>query len=690
MNAARLLPALVALALAGCRSAEDLGGLRTHVLDAPEGYELLITGNSSFLRGTLQRAAAEDLRDFEERDFARAPADDAAYSVESYYRSRGFPKAEVDYRIEETPEGRTRLVLEVDEGPRVRVRAAHFAGATVFTQAELAARIGGPTSSAFGLGDLYYVEGAARAAASAILSLYDERGYLDAQVSGPTATFEEDRDWVTLDYVIDEGRPYVLREVRLVGLDGEEELARARAAVAELRGRPFQPRLGFEARSRVGQWFTRNGYPDAHVIAEERVDSEGAAVDLVLTLNRGELVHLSGVRIEGNEHTREAFLRQRIGLAAGELYDRGAEQAAFGALYATGLFRSIRIDLEGQGPERELVVRVEEIPSLSLSAEVGYGAFERARVLLGLTEENLLGTGRSLSLEAKLAERAQSLRLFLTDPWTLGPRNILGATSFFDLRQQPGFDRQEVGVGVNLTRPVTESFRNVFGYEYRFSDATNIIVDTRDDSTIDDGGGVYVSELYVTNLYDSRDSVFLPTRGTWARLRTELAPGELASTLTFARVEGRLARYHGLSDSSLLAWTVSTGLIFPIQDTVDIPLQERYFNGGQNSVRSFRQSELGPKDAEGDPIGGETYFVASVELRRRLPGSFTGALFVDAGNVGLETGDYLRFADVRYAVGPGLRWLLPIGPLRLDWGINPSPRPDEADWVLQFSVGVAF
>ena len=690
-RARRLLVAgLLVLGAAGCRSSEDLGGLRTHVLDRPKSYQLVITGNRSFLRGTLQRAAAEDLRDFEERDFARAPADDAAYTVESYYRSRGFPSAEVEYRIDREEGSAPRLVLEVDEGPRVKIRAARFAGATLFSQAELASRISGPTTGAFGLGEIYYVEGSARAAGRSIEELYWERGFLDARVTGPATSYEEDPSWITLDYVVDEGRQYTLREVRLVGLEEGEEEARARAELEELLGQAYFPRLAYEARARVSGWYTRNGYPDAGATAREEVDAEEAAVDLEITLERGERVRLSGVRIEGNERTREAFIRDRIELEAGDLYDRAAERAAFGALYSTGLFRAIRIQLVGDGPRRELLVRVEEIRSLSLSAEVGYGAFERARVLLGLTEENLLGTGRTLRLEAKLAERAESLRALLTDSWTFGHENVVGVTSFYDLREEPGFDRKEVGVGVNLTRPVSEHFRNVFGYEYRFSDATNVAVNTRDESIIDDGGGVYISELYLTNLYDSRDSVFLPTRGTWVRLRTELAPQELVSTLTFTRIEGRMARYHGISDASLLAWTVSTGLIFPIQDTVDIPLQERFFNGGQNTVRSFRESELGPLDPDGNPIGGETYFVASVELRRRLPGSFTGALFVDAGNVALQTADYLDFADIRYAIGPGIRWLLPIGPLRLDWGINPDPRPEEKDWVLQFSVGVAF
>ncbi len=412
-------------------------------------------------------------------------------------------------------------------------------------------------------------------------------------------------------------------------------------------------------------------------------------VEIEVDCAPGVQVHLSEVVVEGNERTRTAFILARIEMKAGDLYDRRLERKAFRELYGTGIFDSVRIELVGAGPERVLRVAVEETETLSISAEVGYGAFERARLSVAVTEENLFGTGRTLSLEGKLAIKAKSVRFFLTDPWTFGKDYVLGLSTFYEARKNPSFDSKELGSGVNITHRYTPRFRNIYGYEYRFSDAHNISVEVPGEA-IDEGNDAYVSALYLTSIYDSRDSVFLPTRGTWVRTRVEYAPEELASQLTFGRLDGRIARYDALGEQTLLAWTARAGVVLPIDSTDEIPLQERYFNGGQNSVRSFREGRLGPRDAGGHSIGGEGYTVLSVELRRKLLGNFTGALFVDAGNVSLGHEDFLDFADYRYGVGPGLRWLLPVGPLRLDWGINPNPRPDEPDWVLQFSVGVAF
>jgi outer membrane protein assembly factor BamA len=201
---------------------------------------------------------------------------------------------------------------------------------------------------------------------------------------------------------------------------------------------------------------------------------------------------------------------------------------------------------------------------------------------------------------------------------------------------------------------------------------------------------VNISALYLTQVLDTRDTFFLPTRGRWLRVRADFSLDELGTELPFVRLDGRHVRYHPLRPGTVLAWTARLGVIVPLEGDEEIPLQERYFNGGQNTVRSFREDELGPRDADGDPIGGEAFSVASVELRQDIVGDFSLALFADAGNVSLEASDALAFDDMRFGVGPGLRWLLPIGPVRLDWGINPDPRPEERDWVLQFSLGVAF
>lgn len=138
----------------------------------------------------------------------------------------------------------------------------------------------------------------------------------------------------------------------------------------------------------------------------------------------------------------------------------------------------------------------------------------------------------------------------------------------------------------------------------------------------------------------------------------------------------------------LFAFGARSVIIAPIAHRADLPIDVRYFSGGGTTVRSFTERELGPKSASGDPIGGEFFTIFNAEVTFPIVGSLQGAAFVDAGN--LTSSDDISLDDMRYGVGLGLRYKLPIGPLRLDYGVNPSPRADEPRGAFHFSFGFAF
>jgi outer membrane protein assembly factor BamA len=136
----------------------------------------------------------------------------------------------------------------------------------------------------------------------------------------------------------------------------------------------------------------------------------------------------------------------------------------------------------------------------------------------------------------------------------------------------------------------------------------------------------------------------------------------------------------------MLALGARGGLIYPLSS---VPIDERYFLGGSTTVRSFAERELGPKDRHGYPIGGEAFTVFNAEVTFPLVGALQGAAFVDAGNL-IGSFNDAGVQDMRFAVGLGLRYKLPIGPLRLDYGLNPSPRLHEDMGAFHFSFGFAF
>jgi outer membrane protein assembly factor BamA len=245
----------------------------------------------------------------------------------------------------------------------------------------------------------------------------------------------------------------------------------------------------------------------------------------------------------------------------------------------------------------------------------------------------------------------------------------------------------ERGASLILSREIDRELRSSIEYRFRRSEVSNVDVSATLPADVAD---VDISSVILSASWDERDSIFQPRSGNLLRASVEFADASLGSELDFFRWRISEAAFFPLGGSSVLGVSWRAGVITPIARTDVIPIQERFFNGGENSVRSFEENELGPKDAAGEPLGGEAFHIASLELRRNLIGELDGALFYDVGTLVTESNDFLEFGDARHALGAGLRYQLPIGPIRVDWGWNPEPKSDEDTWVLHFSVGMAF
>ncbi len=684
--------ALVALVwLGGCRGA---GTYRPS-----DEIELVLSGARAHSEGELLAVLGEDLRNFETEGFQKTALDDAAWRLEEHLRSRGFPRAAVDYALEVEGRPRPRATFQIQEGARARIAALSFPGARAFAQERLRAFIlRAPSFWRRGSPTTWYVEAQVNAALGELEALYVAQGYNRVRVGPPQAEFSPDGGRVTLAIPVNEGPRAMLAGVEFEGV-APEVLADARAALAEHVGQPWYPRRAYALRAALRELYADRGHPEARV--ELRLGPEEAAaipageLRATLVVAPGPRVRIGQVLLEGQGRTRASFVRSRLRLEPGDLYSRRLERESFSRLLATGLFRRVELELveppadgDGDGDSqertRDLRVVVEELPARELYVEPGYGSYELLRLRVGAADRNVLGRGQTARSEASLAQRAVRGEVGYLWPALFGSEFALDGRLFAGRRDEPSFVREDVGTEWRLTRPLSRHVRATLGYEFRQSSARDI------DAVLEPDDDVLLSVLSLSPFFDTRDSLFWPGSGTLARIKAEWSDEWLGSQLDYVRLLGTLARYHTLSDPLVLAWAYRTGLIFPAGDTDTIPIQERFFNGGESSVRSFKESQLGPKDAAGEPLGGEAFNVLSVELRYRFARSWQAALFADAGNVAAQVDDWGRFSGLGYAVGAGLRWLLPIGPIRLDLGVNPDPGPGEDDYRLHFSVGSAF
>jgi outer membrane protein assembly complex protein YaeT len=675
---------------------------------APPAVEIRFEGRRGLEEAALRKAAEEELAAFAQKGFRRADIDDAAHRMELAYRLAGFAFAVVDYRIEEEPQG-IRATFAITEGPRVLLERVEPAGNSAFDDKELRGFLDPARKRLLDPAPPVFIRNEVQAAVTAIIEHYRDKGYLDIAIDAPDIRFSEDRSRATVHLSIREGPRHVIREIILEGELPEETRKPLAALREELTGQPMIARRRGILQNRIEEIFAEQGFPDATVAVRQVSAGEDGAVVLAVGITSGEVVSIREITVSGNERTRESFIRSRVRMRPGERYRRTAERETFRELYRIGLFSNVSVGLaEEKGPQRALSVVVVEAPAREVFVEPGWGSYELLRLRVGFRENNLLGHGVSVSTDAKASVKDQGLNANLTDPFFLDTHTSASLAGFFTHREEPSFTQQEFGGSLFFSRKLAEHLTATVGYRLKTVSLSQIdaeeIAETRDRDY--DLGSVKALAAY-----DDRDTIFFPTRGRRGTFSVEHAATALGGDIGFTRFGAGIRGFFGLTPATVIGLRYDTGLILPAAGEVGVPVSERFFNGGENTVRSFQQSKLGPVDEAGKPTGGLAYNVLSVELRRRIIGNFIGTLFLDLGNVAPNRAPAERgrsvydsrsqiiadtfsdfFKDLRPGVGFGLQYLLPVGPARLDLAFNPDrdPKRDEDRFAVHFSVGMAF
>ena len=667
--------------------AEDKTGL--------ERDRLVITGAREISEEALRRALKEPITGLREEGFRKSAIDDLAFEIERHYRARGYSFVRVTYRYTETE-----ATLTIVEGPRVLLGTVVFTGNAAIDDEALAALAPREGSGFLGLGETVYVKSSISSLASAVEKAYRRDGYLEVQVAAANVTFSTDQTQANVVIDIAEGRQHVLEAVDLTRMDVAVTAAGTERFGA-LAGSAYAPLLRLEVKTAVEDLYADEGYPEARaqVTAVATETEQQVRMTLEVEVHAGPKTMIGEVLIEGNERVRRSFILSQMRISPGDLYRGHLVRRSYRRLFETGLFSVVTITLakenrsgqvENERPSdkdmrhRDLLVRVSERPTRERFYELGFGSYDLLRAKTGIRERNLLGRGLIASAELGGSIRGAQIKFSLTDPSFLQSPWKANLPVSFLTREEPSFTLRESKVGFRLSKPLTE--RWTMGSTYRFS--LSHIQNLSALSPFKEETNLHLGALGPFVQYDSRNDLFMPTRGVNARAFAEMGDPALGGEISFVHVGASASHYVELKEGTVLCSRMATRWIAPIRKTESIPIQERLFNGGENSVRSFRQSELGPRDAGGEPVGGEVRNLLSLELRQRISGHFSAALFADYGNIGLTTGT--AFDDFRSAVGVGLRYGLPIGPIRLDFGFNPDRRPDEDHFVIQFAVGMPF
>lgn len=655
----------------------------------PLPVTLVIEGNRGIGSVALRGRAEDYLLDLSRDPTRESAVYDAAQEVEDFYRTSGYPVAEVTYRYEPPAEDAPRptavtVTLLIEEGPLVIVDL-RIDGNVAFSTDELLALWARERSGTFGLGGVVFVEAQLLGFAEELREFHRGRGFLDVVVDGPRLAIDLSGGRAAAAITIDEGVLHTIGEI--------EVTAPLREALgAELPpgplGKPYARNDVFTWRDAVRGALRKRGHADASVEVSARLlPDHPARWSLQVGGEPGPVATIATVGVTGNDKTLAAVIRGQLALEPGDTYDGTEIDAALQRLYRTGLFRRVEID-ERPVPEAPgmlgLDILVDEADSRAVEFSSGYGSYERLRGGLRLEERNLFGTGRGIALDNRVSLKGYSTALTVTDQDFLFSGSTLTVSTGFYRREEPSFVDEAVSTTVALTRPLVAQLTSRIGYTYR---------DRVDSQSSAQPAGQLVDfvegKVFFELRNDQRDDRLFPRSGHAEFLVFERIAPMFGADVDLDRLLLRASVHIGLIDPVNLVLRSEQSLLWPHEGSDRVPLQQRWFNGGEASVRSFREAQLGPTDGAGIAIGGEYRNLFGVELRAPLWRTFELGVFADAGNVGVAVQDF-SLDDLRYALGVGLRLLLPIGPVRLDAAWNPDQRPGDEEWVLHFSVGYPF
>jgi outer membrane protein insertion porin family len=438
-------------------------------------------------------------------------------------------------------------------------------------------------------------------------------------------------------------------------------------------------------------------------------------VGLVFEIAMGEKIYIEEIIVRGNTRTRDNVIRREMRLSEGTIYNSEEIKRSKQEINNLGYFEEVNINTEpGSASNRvRLTVDVKERPTGSFSIGAGYSSADSVMGMFQVSQNNLFGKGQQLSLMAQLGGRSNYYDISFTEPWFRDTRTSVGFDLFKVEREYEDFDRDSNGFNLRTGFPFDQyyDYTRLF-VTYRYESADVDIVD--EDVALEiqkQEGTITTSSIMGSLVRDSRDDRWKPRMGSHSSLSLEFAG--LGGDSKFIGLIASAAKYFPLPWDTAFMIRGTIGELFPYGGE-DVPISEKFFLGGLDSLRGFEARTVGPKeyrpkemrtfyflgeeyeyrppgnDDEEDVVGGEKELFFNFEYLFPIlkEAGVRGVAFCDIGNA-YEEGDSF-FSDFRYDVGLGIRWYSPFGPLRLEWGVNLSPEDDESASNFEFSMGKMF
>ena len=675
-------------------------------IDAGTRLQVYVEGNQSFPDSVLRNQLTfGSERIVEEESLATNEE-----RLMAFYRNAGYPFVGVRaHREERASEGVTEIRMVVDEGVPVSLRKISITGNHSIPTAVLRGLMQSQVKGWFAPRPLK--ADVLEKDRQAIADIYRQNGFFSVQVNHEVRYSQDSTPTEAhVHLTIEEGMQSIVVDVTLEGnvaISADVLLQRL-----SLRpGMPMTPTLEEEGRVDLLRLYETQGHPFAEIEAETIRKYLGRGLVIHYRIKEGIPVTIGEITFEGNDKTADQVIARELLVRSG---DRLAPQIVAQSQERAGrlpFIDAVTVTIEHPNTledTKDLTVNVDEGSGGAVEFGVGFGDVEGARGFVDVSHSNLFGTGRTLGARAEVSQIEQRYALRYREPWFLGqPLDAVATISYLTEERVAtdllSFDRLTIyeyrqpfgtafGFESRLTKNITASLLYRYEIDDIFKVRDEIIAARRDAGLPDDTQKVTIASLMPSIIWDTRNDPFNPTGGAFNALTLKQSAEVLGSEDQFYKFTGQSAWFTPIGDRVVLALQGRAGYTERFGNTSRVAIVERFFVGGRNTVRGYDQDTLGVTGqtvVDGIPTGGNAMFVSNMEFRVALPRAVGLVVFVDGGNVWRDARN-VDFQDMKFSVGPGIRYNTPVGPLRLDLGYKLRREIGESAAQLHFTLGHAF
>ena len=640
--------------------------------------------------------------------------------LQRQYVAQGRYGALVKTEVKELPRNRVAVNIDIDEGDVAKIRHINIVGNSDFTEETLLDEFEQNSTgwlSWISSNDKYAREKLA-GDIETLESWYLDRGYLQFAVVSTQVSISPNKESVYITININEGDIFTVSDIELSGELKIPE-AQIRALVLLSEGSTFSQALMTASKEFIARRLGNEGYTFAEIEGYPELNEEAKTAKITFVVKPGMRAYVRRIEFRGNTKTADNVLRREMRQMEGGSANNALIESSKVMLERLGFFKEVRVEnvpVAGTNDLLDVIYTVEEQPSGSVGASVGYSQGYGLILGANLSENNFFGTGKQVGVGLNKSKYQTSINFSYTEPYFTVDGVSVGYSVFaretdYGEYNVSSFSTDTYGASVNWSYPVTDIQRIGFGFTYENLEISSGTYDSKEISEFvtENGTNFDVVSGNVNWVQSTLNRGVFATRGTMQRISADLAlPG---SGLEYYKITYKAQHLRGLYGPLTLKLRADFGYGESYGGTTTMPFFKNFYGGGFGSVRGFKKNTLGPQDTppsglafydDPDPIGGNVQVEMGAEVLFPLPflkdqRSVQSSLFLDVGNIfNTKCGETQvncfkpDVGELRYSVGLGATWLSGFGPITFSIAKPLNSNDFDETEVFQFSLGNQF